>query len=111
MRTEIQEKWASFVIDLFQCNLTSPALINPKSTGQIIFKHKSKILASHKFCDGEKCRHFKSSKAEDIFRAKKRVIKTIKPARIDVLLKEAERRNVDLRVIIYFRQAKIPKIP
>jgi len=40
MRTEIQEKWASFVLDLFQCNFTNPALINPKSTGQIIKNQK-----------------------------------------------------------------------
>ena len=105
MRTEIQEEWASFVLDLFQCNLTSPALLNPRSTGQIIFKHKSKMLASHNFCDGDNCRHFNSSKAEALCRAKKRVVKTIKPARIDILLKEAERRNVDLRVLLYFRFA------
>jgi len=106
-RGAFQPEWWCFYVKILQkqsrYNFTNPALINPKSTGQIIFKQKSKILASHKFCDGEKCRHFNSSKAEDICRAKKRVIKTIKPARIDVLLKEAERRNVDLRVIIYLR--------
>ena len=37
MRPEIQEEWASFVLDLIQCNLTNPALLNPASTGKIIF--------------------------------------------------------------------------
>ena len=109
MRPEIQEDWASFVLDLFQCNLTNPALLNPASSGKIIFNHKSKMLSSNSFCDGKKCSHFNSSKAEALCREKKRVIKTIKPARIDILMKEAERRNVDLRVLLYFRFAKSKK--
>ncbi|CBY10836.1 unnamed protein product [Oikopleura dioica] len=64
------------------------------------------MLSSHNFCDGENCSHFNRSKAEALCRAKKRVIKTIKIGRIDILLKEAERRKVDLRVLLYFRDAR-----
>ena len=97
MRPEIQEEWANFVLDLFQCNFTNPAFLS--KTGKIVFNYKSKMLASQN--------HFKRSKAEALCRSKKRVIKTIKPARIDILLKEAEKRKIDLRVLLYFRLARI----
>ena len=68
------------------------------------------MLVSQKSCEGEDCDHFKTDilKAEALCRKNKRVIKTIKPARIDILLKEAEKRNIDLRVLLYFRYAKAP---
>ena len=72
MRPEIQEEWANFVLDLFQCNFTNPAFLS--KTGHIVFNDKSKMLASQN--------HFKRSKAEALCRSKKRVIKTIKPASI-----------------------------
>ena len=103
MRPEIQEEWASFILDLYQCNFTSPHLLtSQKAKNSIVFEKKDKLLKK-KVCDGKKCRHYTINDAEDLCKRKKRVFKTIKPANIEILLKEAERRTVDLRVLLYFR--------
>ena len=45
-------------------------------------------------------------KAEALCKERKRVIKTIKPADIGALLQEADKRDIDLRVLLYFRDAR-----
>ena len=105
MSPDIQEKWASFILDLFQCNFSNPDLlkINPNRTN-IVFEKKDRVL-KQPVCDSNKnCRQIEIDEAEELCKEKKRVIKTIKPANIEILLKEAERRNIDLRVLLYFRQ-------
>ena len=98
MAKEIQEEWASFILDLFQCNFTNPLLLQDRADvkGRIFFSIRSKVLNSL-----EDKTNFTKIKA--LCKEKRRVIKTIKPADIDILLREAEKRDVDLRIILYFR--------
>ena len=82
--------------------------MHSNTSQKVVFEYKDRILENYKISDGEKYRHFKIPEAEELCREKKRVIKTIKPANIEILLKEAEKRNVDLRVLLYFRQYFFP---
>ena len=97
MAKEIQEEWASFTLDLIQCNFTNPLLYSntADSKEKIIFSQRSKALNSLK--------SFNVEDAENLCREKRRVIKTIKPANIGILLQEVDRRNLDLRILLYFR--------
>lgn len=101
MSKEVQEEWASFILDLFQCNFTNPPLLSDRldSKGRINFSRRSQALSSL----GKK---FSLKEAEALCIEKQRVIKTIKPADIGVLLREANKRAVDLRVLLYFRDAR-----
>ena len=101
MATEVQEEWASFILDLFQCNFTNPLLLSdrPDSIKRINFFTRSQALNSL----GKK---LTLKKAEALCKDRRRVIKTIKPADIGVLLREADKRDVDLRVLLYFRDAR-----
>ena len=92
MDKTVQEEWASFVLDLFQCNFTNPLLILNK---KIVFVKKSQALNSLKSAN--------LKEAEKLCKKRRRVIKTIKPADVGILLRESEKRDVNLRILLYFR--------
>ena len=102
MNPKVQEKWANYILDLFECNFT-------KSRPYLPFTRKSRQLNNFKICDETAsskrsgCRKWNWAEAAELCLQKKRVIKTIKPADIDVLLSIANERSVDLRVLIYYR--------
>ena len=101
MSKEVQEEWASFILDLFQCNFSNPLLLSDRldSKEKIIFSRRSQALNSF----GKK---LNLNEAEALCKERRRVMKTIKPADIGVLLREADKRDVDLRVLLYFRDAR-----
>ena len=90
------------MLDIFQCNFTNPHLLDSNNPGYFLFTDRSRVLSS-KFCDGTNCANFNSSKAEALCREKKMVVKTIRTKSIEVLLEEAKRRDVDLRILLFFR--------
>ena len=90
---KVQEEWANYILDLFECNFLSKYFL--RKNGSVVFSQHSKSIPGGKV---------NRVLLENFCKMKKiRVIKTIKPADVKILFQQARKRGVVLRAVLFFR--------